>query len=455
MPKRLDSRIGLIVDEVPAPQFSEAVAKRHVDAYLADLQDLERSASITTPSTQHMEVLSAALGYPQRSYRAIHVTGTNGKGSTANMAAALLASTGLRVGLYTSPHLQTVNERISINGRLIADIDFAEALDRVRRAAAARSVAPTWFEAVTIAALWHFQQRQVDAVVIEVGMLGRWDATNVIDAAVAVVTNVELDHTELAGPTRAHIAEEKSGIIWPGSTLVLGEPDPSLRPIFEGRKPRETLLLGRDFYAERVSFDAPTIDVTTQWTDYQQIPLAAPGTFQATNAAMALTAVEAMLGRPLDRACVTRAFGDITLAGRSEVVGRSPAVIVDCVHNEAAASALRPMIGGAMAVSGERVLLCGLTSGHDPLDFLVGVCAEIFDYIIVTEPDTPRAVPIHEMASAAALFERPLEAHAAIAYALERAVSLAGPHGVVIAVGSYYLAGPIRAMFDCRQGAGR
>jgi dihydrofolate synthase/folylpolyglutamate synthase len=207
------------------------------DNYLASLRNFELTGFARRPTVDGARSLMESLGSPQRKLNAIHITGTNGKGSTANVSAALLAAMGHRVGLYTSPHLHKVNERISISGEPISDAALATALDRVRRAANSRWIYPTWFEALTAAALLHFTEVDVDAAVIEVGMLGRWDATNVIDAPVAVVTNVELDHVELAGPTRELIALEKSGIIRAGATLVLGERDPALLPVFEQQQP--------------------------------------------------------------------------------------------------------------------------------------------------------------------------------------------------------------------------
>jgi dihydrofolate synthase / folylpolyglutamate synthase len=181
-------------------------------------------------SSQRVRDVLWALGRPQHGYPAIHVTGTNGKGSTATMASAVLAALGLRVGTYTSPHLIDARERVTINGRPWTPADLALAGQHVRTASLDLGLHLSWFEELTGAALWWFAEQRVDVAVVEVGRLGRNDATNVLGADVAVITNVQRDHTDVAGPTRAHIAAEKAAIITPGATLVLGEPDSLGRP---------------------------------------------------------------------------------------------------------------------------------------------------------------------------------------------------------------------------------
>ena len=177
----------------------------------------------------------------------MHITGTNGKGSTAQIATRLLEAHGLTVGTYTSPHLQRINERIAVNGEPIADDDLADAIRAIADAEALAGVEPSYFEILTAAAYRWFADVAVDVVVAEVGLLGRWDATNVADGQVAIVTNVALDHTEYAGPTRLDIAREKAGIVKPGASLVLGETDPELVPVFLAEQPGEAFLRDVDF----------------------------------------------------------------------------------------------------------------------------------------------------------------------------------------------------------------
>jgi dihydrofolate synthase / folylpolyglutamate synthase len=260
--------------------------------FLDALTGYEVSGRLAAPTTERMRQILDALGDPQREYPAVHVTGTNGKGSTSHMTARLLTAAGLRTGLYTSPHLLDVSERIRTQGDPIDQAAFDDALAEVQRACRRRSVTPSWFEALTATALLAFARGRIDVAVVEVGMLGRWDATNVIDAGVAVVTNVELDHTEFAGPTRAAIAEEKAGIVVPGATLVTGETDPDLAPLFAEREPGRTLVLGVDVGYDRYR-PVPGGSVVDLWSPagrQRDVLVGVPGEHQCANAALALAA---------------------------------------------------------------------------------------------------------------------------------------------------------------------
>src|SRR5579883_1005715 len=185
------------------------------------------------PTLDRMAAVAALLGDPQSAYPVVHITGTNGKGSSARMISALLAAHGLSVGVYTSPHLERINERMVWNGEPIDDDTLADALSALEPIEDHMGARLTHFEVLTAAALRWFADVAVDVAVLEVGLGGRWDATNIADGVVAVVTNIGLDHAEVIGPTRFEIAGEKSGIVKPGATLVLGETDPELAPIFD------------------------------------------------------------------------------------------------------------------------------------------------------------------------------------------------------------------------------
>src|SRR6202140_4903807 len=206
----------------------------------------------TLPDPSRMRRFAPVMGDPQHAAPVIHLTGNNGKTSTARALTTLLMAKGLTVGTFTSPHLERINERLTANGEPIEDADLAELLSSIAGLEPLLGSARlTWFEIMTAAAFRWFADRPVDAAVVEVGLGGRWDATNVADGTVAVVTNVGLDHAEVIGPTRAHIAAEKSGIVKPDSILVLGEPDPALVPIFEARAPSALWLRDRDFGCTR------------------------------------------------------------------------------------------------------------------------------------------------------------------------------------------------------------
>ena len=201
------------------PQTSIERAFAYLDAHSV----YEKTGRIDSPSTANIERLVQLLGDPHLAYRTIHVTGTNGKGSTSQMITKLLMAHGLRVGTYTSPHLERVNERMMLNGEPISDDELATNVLAIADLEPLVGARLSYFEVMTAVAFRWFADSAVDVGVIEVGLLGRWDATNVVQSDVAVLTNVSLDHTEFAGPTHAHIAREKVGIVKPGSVFVQGE----------------------------------------------------------------------------------------------------------------------------------------------------------------------------------------------------------------------------------------
>ncbi len=402
------------------------------------------------PTLERIAAVVDALGHPESAYRVIHVTGTNGKGSTAAMAAALLDAAGRRSGAYTSPHLEHPAERIAVGGARLAPEELWVALDAVAGAAGRAGVAPTWFEAMTAAGLWWFASAQVDTAVVEVGMLGRFDATNVVHADVAVVTNVELDHTDVAGPTRAHVASEKAGIIEVGRTLVLGETDPGLRPVFEAEGPEPLLLLGRDlgWSARRsLGLDGQVVDLFTPWAQHRGVRVGSLGAHQCDNAALAVAAVEALLGAPLPAGALAP-LARPAAAGRLELLGRDPTLLVDGAHNPAGAAVLRRALAdldAAGALGAPRVLLFGMLAGRDPGELLGALDPGWFDAVVVTEPPSPRAAPAGEVCEAViAAGGRAPAVGADPASALALAREAAGPRGVVVGTGSLYLVGALR-----------
>jgi dihydrofolate synthase / folylpolyglutamate synthase len=392
--------------------------------YLDRLAGYEQTGRLERPTLERMARLAGALGNPQRACPVIHLTGTNGKGSTA-MIADLLRGQGLRAGTCTSPHVTRLAERVTIGGDPVADEDLAEAVGEVRRAAARAGVTPSWFEAVTAAAFWLLAQAPVEVAVIEVGMLGRWDATNVADAAVAVVTNVQLDHTDVAGPTRAAIAAEKAGIIKPGATLVLGERDPQLRPVFEARRPARILTAGREMtWRNRRPVPAGSlVDLVTPWGTRAGITVGMTGAHQCDNALLALTAAEAFTGALIGAAAVTAAQGSARIPGRFEIAGTSPVLALDGAHNPAAAAALRRTIEENFASLTPRILLFGALAGRDPAAFLDQAGVRSADLVITTEPPSPRALPADVLAGEVRGFGVPVTAVREPARALAAAVA--------------------------------
>ncbi|MCU1380685.1 MAG: folC [Acidimicrobiales bacterium] len=416
-------------------------------AYLDDHTDLERLAAGTwePPTLERMWALVELLAEPQRAQPAVHVTGTNGKGSTARMISALLAAHNLSVGTYTSPDLERVNERLSRNGESIDDEAFAEAVGAVAEMEALSGIRPHRFEILTLAALRWFADLPVDVAVVEVGLGGRWDATNVVEGAVAVVTNVQLDHTEVLGPTREHVAREKAGIVKPGSTLVLGETDPTLVRIFEEEGAGRVVLRDRDFGCTNnlVAVGGRSIDITTPLARYDDVFLSLHGAHQGDNAALAVAAAEAFFDRPLDDDVVREALASVAVPGRFEVVGRSPLVILDGAHNPDGARAAAATLAD-FGFGGERFLVVGMNKGRDPVEMLESFDARLARGVVATAVDFARAMPPEEIAEAARSMGVDVEVVGSVPTAVQRAVGLAGEDDLVLVTGSLYVVGEAR-----------
>ena len=429
-------------------------------AWLDTHTNLERGGALRRPSLDRMRPLVELLGSPQRDFQVIHITGTNGKTTTTNMIACLLAARGLSVGTYTSPHLEVINERIAwargpgTPGGMpqpIGDDALAAVLSVVAAVEGMVPEPPSYFEILTAAAYRFFADEAVDVAVVEVGMGGTWDATNVADATVAVVTNVSLDHTEYLGPTRADIAAEKAGIVKPGATLVLGETDPELEPIFVARGPGRILRRDDDFAASdvRLALGGHLVDLRTPGRGYLGVQLPIHGAFQADNAALALAAAEAFLDGPLERDVVDEAFGGFRSAGRLEVVGRSPLVILDGAHNVAGAEALMTALSEEFP-SSPRTLVVGLLREKDPALMLTALGAHLAARVIAVPPPTARALDPEELAAVARneLGISGVEVAPSVGEGLRRAVADAGPEDQVIVTGSLYVVGEARATLE-------
>jgi dihydrofolate synthase/folylpolyglutamate synthase len=415
-------------------------------SYLDSLAGYESTGAVAAPSTAPMRRLLERMGSPQTAYPCVHVTGTNGKGSTSIMTAGLLRAAGLNAGLYTSPHLRHIGERVSVNGLPSTDAVLGQALAVVRDAAGALGMVPSWFEAITAAGFYIFADAGVDVAVTEVGMLGRWDATNVIDAGVAVVTNVELDHVEFAGASRAAIAREKAGIITAGATLILGETDPALRPIFDARRPGAVISLGTGLrYRRRVvpATGHTMVDVQIGAGPWQTLRPPMDGEHQCVNAALALAAAQAHLGRRLTPAEIRDGITGSQLPGRLQIISQAPLIIIDVAHNPAAATAVRAAIDRQYPQRSALTLLCDVLRGRDPIPFLHALGAQDTDRVVVTTPSSPRAMPAAELAGAARRLGIAVWVEPDPSRALAAAVSSSQSEDLILVTGSHHLAGPI------------
>ena len=422
--------------------YAEALAA--LDAHV----NLETALAdgIPPPTLHRAERLVSAMGDPQRAYPVIHLTGTNGKGSTARMITALLVAQGLSVGTYTSPDLQGVNERLTWNDEPISDGALAEVLEGVIGLEALMDEPPTRFEVLTAAAYRWFADVAVDAAVVEVGLGGRWDATNVADAQVAVVTNVSLDHAEILGPTLADIAWEKAGIVKPHSTVVLGEDDPSLVAVFRDAGGAEVWERGPDFACERnrPAHGGRLLDLRTPGSCYRDLYLPVHGAHQGENAAVALTAAESFFGGPLSEDVAQEALARVRIPGRMEVVSRRPLTILDGAHNPAGAQAAAVTLAEDFGAVRSRIVVMGMLRGRDPEEMLAALGPEHTGTVIACPPPSPRAVPGPEVAEAARRMGIGAVTTDTVKEAVGVAMSMAGPDDVVLVTGSLYVVGAAR-----------
>jgi dihydrofolate synthase/folylpolyglutamate synthase len=438
--------------------FDEAVA------FLDDHINYERMTGVAGKvdglSLATMRHLVEVLGDPQDTYPVVHLTGTNGKGSTARMITALLAAHDLSVGTYTSPHLEALTERITWDLQPIEPDELARVMGEL---AALEPLVleetggqrPSYFELLTAAAYSWFAQVAVEVAVVEVGMLGRYDATNVATAQVAVVTNVGRDHTSGEGDWRRRIAEEKAGIITAGRPLVLGEADPALVPVFEAEGPDPVWLRDRDFGCEqdKLALGGHLVALVTPNGRYDEVFLPFHGAFQADNAACAVAAVEALFGRALDEDLVRETFARLTLPGRFEVLHRSPLLVLDGAHNPDGAAMAGETLAEEFDVAGRRHWLLGMLGGRDVDAILDGLGVRPGDRVVTCTPDSPRAVPADELATHVEARGVAATAIADPAVALRHiwtaAPDLAGEYDLVMVTGSTYTVGAART--ECRR----
>jgi dihydrofolate synthase / folylpolyglutamate synthase len=435
-------------------------------AYLDSLGiDLMRSRP---PSLHRMEAICAVLDHPERSIPAIHITGTNGKSSVARLATAVLASTGLSVGTYTSPHLDSVRERIALSGEPLSEKAFGSAFDHLfpylEVVEKDLDEKLSYFEVLSALFFLWASEAPVDALVVEVGLGGMWDATNVVEAPVAVITNVALDHMNYLGDTPEAIAAEKAGIIKKGSAVVTGERNPSTLSVISREadaKGASVAVLERDFALEdnRVAFGGRYLTLVTSAGRHEGIFLPLHGAHQGANAAVALEATARFLGgRALADEVIAEAFVSASVPGRLETVNPrgadGPTVVMDVAHNPHGMSALVSSLAEAFAF--ERVhFVVGVLSDKD----YRGILAELTRVpctLTLTRPRNVRSVPTEDLEAAAAGLGVETRTAPSVAAATEAAVDGAPPGDLVCVTGSNYVVGEVRARLvsDANPGGG-
>ncbi|WP_441251696.1 bifunctional tetrahydrofolate synthase/dihydrofolate synthase [Kitasatospora sp. McL0602] len=367
------------------------------------------------PSLDRIAALMDVLGEPQRAYPSIHITGTNGKTSTARMVEQLLNTFELRTGRYTSPHVESVTERISLDGMPISAERFVETYRDIEpylgMVDEQQPVALSFFEVLTAMAYAAFADAPVDVAVVEVGMGGSWDATNVIDGAVSVITPISLDHTDKLGNTTGEIAVEKSGVIKPGAITVVAQQQLDAAQTILRRAVEVDATVAREGMEFGVRHREVAVGgqvVTLRGLageDYEDIFLPLHGAHQAQNAALALAAVEAFFGiggaRPgkLDIDKIRQAFAGVTSPGRLEVVRRSPTILLDAAHNPGGAEAAVAAIAESFGFT--RLIGVIGTSGDKDVSGLLAAFEPILAEVVITENSTHRRMPVDELAAIA------------------------------------------------------
>jgi dihydrofolate synthase/folylpolyglutamate synthase len=402
----------------------------------------------TAPTLDRIRALVELLGSPQESYPEIHLTGTNGKTSAARMTSALLEASGLSVGTYTSPHLEEVNERLVWNGQPVDDATLARLLSGIADIEAHLRDRPSYFEILTAGAFSWFSDVAVDVAVVEVGVGGTWDATNVVDGRIAAVTNVSVDHVEYLGPTREQIATDKAGIIKPGSTLVLGEADPALVPRFLDRGATDVFIRDDSFgvTANRPAHGGRVADLFTPSARYDGVYVPLHGAYQADNAAVALTAAECFLGRPVSEEVVADAFRAVRSPGRLEVLGHQPLVLLDGAHNVAGAHALQAALTEEFPES-PRTLVIGLLREKEPHEMLEALDAKHAELLLCCRPPSPRALDPAVVAAAGAdvgVDPARIETFDTVDDAVARARAVTDDDAQIVVTGSLYTVGAAR-----------
>ncbi|MCL2149630.1 MAG: bifunctional folylpolyglutamate synthase/dihydrofolate synthase [Dehalococcoidia bacterium] len=422
--------------------------------YLYSFADCEAKPSLRAADNfdlRRVEELLARLGGPQHTARAIHIAGTKGKGSTAAMVASVLVAAGFKTGLYTSPHLIDVRERIRIDGRLISQADIARLTDVLRPEVAAvnaqaRYGTLTTFELLTVLGFMYFAEKQADWQVVEVGLGGRLDATNVVSPAVCIISTISLDHTDVLGDTIAKIAAEKAGIIKEGIPVVIAAQPPEGHDVISRTcqaKRSQLIEVGRDIICRGAGIFSgrQRCEVKGRLGSYVfELPLL--GAFQQANAALAVGALEVLMeqGHRLSSLDIVFGLRHVRWPGRFQVVHRCPIIVVDGAHNSAAAAELVRAIEIYSAGMASKVLVIGISADKDYQGF-AEVLAPFFDVVVATHTTNPRALDAAVLAEVCRNHVRDVYTAPSVANALDLAVRLAGANGFICASGSLFVVG--------------
>jgi dihydrofolate synthase/folylpolyglutamate synthase len=404
---------------------------------------------------ERMLALVDSLGHPEAAYPSIHVAGTKGKGSVCILCASALHEAGYKVGLYTSPHLDDYAERFQIDGEFISHVDLAKMVDVIKPFVAAIPELTT-FEISTALAFMYFMQQKVDVAIIEVGLGGRLDATNVVQPVVSVITSISYDHTQLLGNTLTLIAGEKAGIIKPGIQVVTSPQEEEARLVIERiahERGSPLIQVGRDVFYKIKSKNRQSQTITVWSADGNQkrpleisIPLL--GAHQAMNAATAYAALDifSQHGLIIDQEAIKRGFSNAFWPGRFEIVQVQPPVVLDCAHNRDSALKLRLTLDEYYP--GKRVILVfGASEDKDIEGMLTELMPSVKGFIAV-KSFHPRAIDPDKLVDMAQAFGHPVTCIDDIPQAVENALQMVGEDDLVLVTGSIFVVAEARKYWE-------
>jgi dihydrofolate synthase/folylpolyglutamate synthase len=405
--------------------------------------------------TQVEKILNA-IGNPHQEIQAIHVGGTNGKGSTAAMMSSILQKEGYRVGLYTSPHLIRFTERIKVNGKEIEEEEVATLTEWMRKEIEAAGVFPpfTFFDFTTAMALHYFKQKVVDLAILEVGLGGRFDSTNVIDPSISIITNIAKDHEEYLGRSILKIAREKAGIIKKGRPLITAATQPHVLRLFSKvcqEKGSPYFRVGKEFRYVRA--DDGEFDYEGLNRKLWDVHLNLKGFHQVINATTALGAMEVLedLGYRVSTHAMIDGLKEVDWPGRLEMVSSSPRVILDGAHNPAGAIVLRESLEKEFQYQ-NLILLIGIMKDKD-IQTMLHLLSPLADHIILTQPHTDRATPPTLLKKALGQNGEKAEIAEDLKEAIERGLSLTRKEDLLCITGSLYTVGEAKSYFHHKRGS--
>ena len=437
-------------------------ALAYIDTFINSERSPDFSRQARFYNLERISHLLTQLGNPHRQLKVVHVAGSKGKGSTAALIASILTHAGYRTGLFTQPHLISPRERCRINSRLISEEEFARSVDRLKPSIEAmgelKSVGRvSFFEIYTALAFSYFADNAVDFAVIEVGLGGRLDATNVVDPLVSVITPISLEHTAILGDTHEAIAKEKAEIIKPNRPVVLAPQIPEAQAVFEDvAADRDAPIdaVGRDIHLKRKDWNisGQTFDLTTQSVFYPDLFLPLLGEHQAFNAATAVASIERIRkeGYTVPRTSIYDGLREVRWPGRMQVVGRSPVILLDGAHSPTSAEALCKAIREIFRYR-RLILVVGLMRDKD-LQAIGQVLCPFAAEIITTQAfDNPRVIPAEEIAQAWLETGANFHVCPSVREAIPLAQSIATPSDLICIAGSIYIVGEAMKVLGIRE----